>query len=88
MINNSELKKKLTSRFPDWNLSFQESGVAIWIDFNDGNLFFDIQVTPSDGIGVSVVNNDYDIDMSGHDEVFENIDEVVNYLEERVKNIK
>lgn len=80
-MDDAELKKRLISRFPNWNLSIRKSGVATWINLGDGNIFFNIQVTPSDGVGVSVINNNHAIDMSGHDEVFDDFETAVNYIE-------
>lgn len=81
MADKVELKKYLNTRFPNWNLSIQNSGVATWINLDDGNLFFLIQMTPSEGVGVSVVDKLHEVDMSGHDEVFDNIEKAVIYME-------
>ncbi len=81
MNGSTDLEKNLASKFPNWNFSVQKTGAATWVNLNDGNHFFNIQVTPSEGVGVSIINKGYGIDMSGHDEVFDDIDQVVNYIE-------
>ena len=81
MNNCTNLEQKLASKFPNWNLSIQKSGAATWVNLNDGNHFFNIQVTPLEGVGVSIIDKACDIDMSGHNEVFDDIDQAVNYLE-------
>lgn len=80
MINEAELKNIFESSFPDWNLSIRKSGVASWVNLNDGELYyFELQFTPSEGIGVSILKSPNDR-MSGHDEVFENVEESIKFL--------
>jgi len=85
MITDLELRDLLLTKFPNWNLSINRSGVALWANLNDGDQnYFELQVTPSEGIGVSVIENT-NSDMSGHDEVFDTIEIASDYLQSLIK---
>jgi|GEM_PF-3118584 len=78
-----DVKKIFSSRYPQWNVYYEESGKAIWISINDGDIhFFEIQVTPDQGVGVSVKRNSEELDFAGHDEVFDSLDKALNYVDE------
>ncbi len=81
-----ELKKVIHDRYSNWNVYFEESGVAIWISMNDGEShFFEIQVTPNDGVGVSIRRDVEELDFSGHDEAFNSLDEALDYVDRQVR---
>jgi hypothetical protein len=64
-----------------WTLSKSRPGAATWIDIiTSNNLSFTIQVTPNDGIGVSRRSGDK-LDFGGHEEVFDDLGEVLQFLE-------
>ncbi len=82
MISEKEIAEKLMARFSDWNINTRQSGVAFWVNLNDGSSnYFELQVTPDQGVGVSVIESDAS-DMAGHDEVFDSFDSAVDYLEQ------
>ncbi|WP_020620882.1 hypothetical protein [Paenibacillus daejeonensis] len=63
-----DIKTIFSSRYPYWNVYYEESGKAIWISMNDGGIhFFEIQVTPDEGVGLSVRPNRDEIHFAGHD---------------------
>lgn len=80
MINQLDLRNRITSEFPNWNINVRASGVSWWANINDGNLnYFEIQVTPNEGIGLSIVDTET-TDMSGHEEVFSDLDETFKFI--------
>jgi hypothetical protein len=72
-------------RHADWTLNKSQSGVATWIDVVAGrDLVFTIQVTPCDGIGVSRRSSGEGLDFDGHEEVFDDLGDVLKFLESQV----
>ncbi|OPH48471.1 hypothetical protein BC351_08360 [Paenibacillus ferrarius] len=80
-----EIRELLTNRYPHWNIYLGQSGVAIWIDMNDGDTnFFIIQVTPKDGVGISLRREVDGLDFSGHDRAFKYLDEALDYMDKEI----
>ncbi|NRB42130.1 MAG: hypothetical protein HRU20_27285 [Pseudomonadales bacterium] len=80
MISESNLLELVKVKFPSWNINIRQSGVALWVNVNDGDSnYFEFQVTPSEGVGVSIIDSAKS-DMSGHDEGFETVEKAVDYL--------
>jgi hypothetical protein len=88
-MDYDKIKELVKSRFLDWDISFEKSGITLWISLNDGKLnYFEIQVVP--GIGVGLTNrkniNPLDISFNGHDLAFDSIEEALDYLDKLVHN--
>ena len=80
-----EIENAVKLRHTDWTLNKSQSGVAIWIDVVTGrNIGFTIQLTPCDGIGVSRRSSGEGLDFDGHEEVFDDLGEVLRFLESQV----
>ena len=80
-----EFENAVRLRHADWILNMSQSGSATWIDVVAGaNLGFTIQVTPCDGIGVSRYPSGNDLDFDGHEKVFDNFGDVLEFLESQV----
>ena len=82
MIDEKTLLERMTLAFPspDWHINTRKSGQAIWVHINDSSKNnYQVQVTPTEGIGVSVVQSEKS-DMSGHDHVFKNLTEVIDFI--------
>ena len=74
-------EKDIKLKHPSWTMNQSRSGIATWIDILTANdVGFTIQITPNDGIGVSRRSTD-ELDFGGHDEVFDDLVEVLRYLE-------
>ncbi|MCU6793524.1 hypothetical protein OB236_15575 [Paenibacillus sp. WQ 127069] len=77
-----EIKGILTRRYPHWNLYFDKYGVAVWISMNDGKSnYFEIQVTPKNGVGMSTRKEIDGLDFGGHDEAFNSLYEALDYMD-------
>ena len=77
-----EFENEIKVRHSNWTLKKSQSGVATWIDVVIGdNEGFMIQVTPSDGIGVSRRLSGESLDFDGHEEVFDELGDVLRFLE-------
>ncbi|MDG0790938.1 hypothetical protein OMP38_08720 [Cohnella ginsengisoli] len=77
-----EIKRLIEERFSHWNVYFDQSGKANWVSMNDGNHFFEIEIVPNVGVGVTDRRNVAEIDFSGHDEAFETLNEALEYIME------
>lgn len=75
----------LQNRYPTWNIYLEPFGEALWISMNDGKLnYFEIQITPTMGVGITRRNWDLSIDFSGHDEAFNSLEETLDYLDRNI----
>ena len=80
-MNVVNFEEKIGQSHPEWAIAKHESGNATWIDLVlPNNTSFTIQVTPAEGIGLSKRTSDR-IDFGGHDEVFEDLRDVLDFLE-------
>lgn len=80
-----EFENEVKLRHSNWTLNKSQSGVATWIDIVVGsNRGFTIQMTPADGIGVSRRSSGEGLDFDGHEEVFDDLGDVLKYLESQV----
>ncbi|MCD1258181.1 hypothetical protein B5M42_004920 [Paenibacillus athensensis] len=78
-----EVKQIFNNRYSQLNIYFEQSGIAIWVSMNDGESnYVEVQVTPNQGVGVSKIQYVEEIDFGGHDEVFNSLDEALNYLDQ------
>jgi hypothetical protein len=85
MISESELRRLIEKRFLNWDINIRRSGVALWVNLNDGNSnYFELPVTPSEGVGLSVVDSPQS-DMSSHDEVFDTVESALTHIENILK---
>lgn len=77
----NDVQREIGLLHPAWKVYLSQSGVAQWIDIvTDTNRRFTIQVTPSDGVGVSeIVSNG--VDFEGHGEVFDELSEAILHIE-------
>ena len=77
----SDVQRDIVSQHPAWKVNVSQSGSAQWIDIvTEANRRFTIQVTPSDGIGVSEIANS-GVDFGGHDEVFDELSEAITHID-------
>lgn len=79
-----EIKKVFNERYPHWNVYFDQSGIATWVSMNDGNHFFEIQIVPNMGVGVTDRRNVAEIDFGGHDESFDSLDKALEFIDRKV----
>ena len=65
----------------DWTLTKSQSGTATWLNIAmPNNVVFTIQITPSDGVGISRRSGD-EFDFGGHEELFGDLSDVLKFLE-------
>lgn len=84
-LEASNLQTILQNRYPTWNIYLEPFGEALWISMNDGKLnYFEIQITPTMGVGITRRNWDLSIDFSGHDEAFNSLEETLDYLDRNI----
>ncbi len=80
-----DFENAVTLMHTDWTLNKSQSGVVTWIDIVTGRKSsFTIQVTPFDGIGVSRRSSVEKLDFDGHEEVFDDLSDVLRFLESQV----
>lgn len=79
-----ELERLFNERFPHWKVYYDQSGIATWVSMNDGNYYFEIEIVPHMGVGVTDRRNLEEIDFSGHDEAFQSIREALDYIDRKV----
>ncbi|MCR2804269.1 hypothetical protein [Paenibacillus soyae] len=78
----NELKENLKSRYPTWNIYYEQSGECIWVSMNDSDLnYIELQVTSNEGVGITRRTDNPGIDFSGHDEKFNSLKEALEYLD-------
>ncbi|MDQ0899403.1 MULTISPECIES: hypothetical protein [unclassified Paenibacillus] len=83
-MNINEIRDLVKRRYPLWNIYLSQSGVAIWINMNDGYNSFILQVTPKDGVGISKWKESEGLDFSGHDESFNSLNEALDYMDSKI----
>ena len=76
-----DFENEVKVRHPSWTLTKSQSGVATWIDVVGTNVNFTIQVTPADGIGVSRRSSGEGLEFDGHEEVFDDLGDVLRFLD-------
>ncbi len=77
----NDIQREIVTQHPAWKVNVSQSGLAQWIDIvTETNRRFTIQVTPSDGVGVSEIAGS-GVDFGGHDEVFEKLTEAISHIE-------
>lgn len=86
-MNMDEIKRVFDERYTNWNVYFEQSGIATWISMNDGNHFFEIQIAPNMGVGVTDRRNVSEIDFSGHDVAFDSLNEALEYVDKIVDEL-
>ncbi|MFC3803191.1 hypothetical protein [Cohnella sp. GCM10012308] len=79
-----EIKRLFDERYSRWNVYYDQFGIATWISMNDGNDFFEIQIVPHVGVGVTDRRNLEEIDFSGHDVAFQSLSEAFDYIDQKV----
>lgn len=86
MIDKFEIEKLLKDRGPTWSSTITPSGLATWVDIEIiGGYIFTIQVTPSEGIGVTDRSGRLEeVDFGGHEEVFSEFTQVLDYIEKKI----
>lgn len=84
-MSNDEFLAEIKRLFPAAKIGATQSGVCTWVGVDDISHPFTVQITSDDGIGVSEVNYLLSIDFSGHDEVFENLDLALRFIESKFK---
>lgn len=75
-----EFEKSLLAMFPSTVFDSNESGACTWMRLFVKERAFSIQVTINEGIGVSEVNPSQDLDFFGHDEVFQDLEQVLEFI--------
>lgn len=64
-MDYDKIKELVKNRFLDWEISFEKSGITLWISLNDGKLNnFEIQVVPGIGVGLTNRKNIDPLDIS------------------------
>lgn len=83
MIDENHIKQAIENKNPQWKHNINQYGTAFWVDILiPKNYSFTLQVTPTEGIGVTNTSKRTDeIDFGGHDEVFADINQALNYIE-------
>jgi hypothetical protein len=77
-----EFETEISKRHPSWRFSSKEYGIALWIAVQvTENRGFAVQVTPADGIGVSIIPRGDGLNFDGADEVFTDLREVLDHIE-------
>jgi hypothetical protein len=79
------LEDDIKTLHADWLVTSRPSGSAWWINVvTPEKRAFTIQVTPSDGVGVSELCEPTELDFAGHDEVFANLAGAIAFIEHSV----
>ncbi len=77
----AEFEFEIAQRHPEWKCRESSSGIAKWINIQtSSSTGFALQITPGDGIGVSKLPRDNELDF-GHDEVFNDLSDALRYVE-------
>ncbi|MDG0814222.1 hypothetical protein [Cohnella rhizosphaerae] len=80
-----EIKRIFNERFSSWNIYFEQYGIATWVRMNDGNThFFEVEIVPNEGVGVSVGRFVEEVDFSGHDVAFDSLNEALEFIDRKV----
>ena len=82
-MNIPEFQNSLMSIFPLSIFDSNESGDCTWIRILVNDRTFAIQVTSSEGIGVSKVDLSQTFDFFGHDAVFQDLEQVIEFIKEQ-----
>jgi hypothetical protein len=87
MIDAESIKRKILGRHEDWTVNVQNSGKVCWVNIiTPSRKVFIIEMHPDLGIGVSErLPRQADVDFSGHDEAFDNLEEAIAYIENNVR---
>jgi hypothetical protein len=83
-MNKDEFESSLRSLLPLSKITRTESGICTWIGIYIDNRSFSIQITPNEGVGVSEIDTSLDVDFSGHDDVFRDLDEALEFLKTKL----
>jgi hypothetical protein len=79
-----EFENSLLAIFPSAVFDSNESGACTWIRLLVNERAFAIQVTLKEGIGVSEVDLSRDPDFFGHDAVFEDLGQALEFIKEKL----
>ncbi|QNK67634.1 hypothetical protein [Variovorax sp. PAMC26660] len=72
-MNYEEFLVAIKIQFPMAKIGETQSGACIWVGVDNLINSFVVQITPLEGVGVSLTNPSLAIDFSGHDEVFKDL---------------
>lgn len=86
-INTVDLKNDLIIRYPGCKIYVEKMGISVWIGItSEVPQYFDIQITPQDGIGVTYRTQlATTIDFDGHDIVFDHMEQALEYVDKIIR---
>ncbi|MBB3073509.1 hypothetical protein FHS14_006568 [Paenibacillus baekrokdamisoli] len=84
MMEVNKIKECITQRYPKWNVYIEPSGRSVWVSMNDGGInFFEVEVR-EEGVGITRRREVEEIDFSGHDEAFKDLEETFIYIDKNL----
>lgn len=88
MIDTTAFEQNIKKLFPSAVIGMNNTGICTWIGLVIDKRQFTVEITPNDGIGVSENNPALDIDFSGHDEVFQDLESVLEFIKSKLAPLK